>query len=253
MAKEWLAGFRPTQSELPLPNAQSGDSGNYSVIVSNWLGSVTSAAAQLYVGIPPSITTQPIDQTAPPGRQPLLPWSLLEPLLLRINGAGTHPTFPEPHRLISSCRNVQAQDEALYDVVVSNLLGVAESDSAFLTVGSVTAPTIVSQPLSKTVPPGGSVTFSVLAFGSTPLYYQWLRYATNLPGATTSDLTLTNLQPSDAGPYTVLVTNLAGSALSQIANLTVGGTAFSLSMAVREWNSDVNLEHIGGPHLSGSV
>src|SRR5205807_2012333 len=60
-------------------------------------------------------------------------------------------------------------------------------------------PAIVSQPANQTVNVGGSATFTVGASGSPPLSYQWLHQGTNLPAATTSSLTITNVQSSDAG------------------------------------------------------
>ena len=82
-------------------------------------------------------------------------------------------------------------------------------------------PTIVTQPTNQAVVIGGTATFSVTAGGTAPLYYQWAFNETNIPGATYTTLTLTNVQVSQAGNYTVLVTNLFGSVLSSNAMLTV--------------------------------
>ena len=61
----------------------------------------------------------------------------------------------------------------------------------------------------------------VTATGSPLLTYQWSFNGTNITGATDTTLTLTNVQLSQAGSYTVLVTNAYGSALSTNAVLTV--------------------------------
>ncbi len=88
-------------------------------------------------------------------------------------------------------------------------------------------PTIITQPANATVTLGGTATFSVGASGSTPLSYQWRRYGTNLigsgriTGVTSNVLTIASVQTNDAGPYSVLVTNLLGAALSSSAVLTV--------------------------------
>ncbi|MBE0544962.1 MAG: immunoglobulin domain-containing protein [Verrucomicrobia bacterium] len=84
-----------------------------------------------------------------------------------------------------------------------------------------TKPIIVSQPASRTVIVGANVTFSVVADGTTPLSYQWSFNGTNLSGATSSSLTLSNAQFSDAGAYSVVVSNLAGTTASTVATLTV--------------------------------
>ena len=69
------------------------------------------------------------------------------------------------------------------------------------------APSILTQPQSQTVRPGTNITLTVLASGSTPLHYQWRLNGTNVPGATTAALNLTNVQPSQAGNYSVVITN----------------------------------------------
>ena len=68
---------------------------------------------------------------------------------------------------------------------------------------------------------GGTATFSVMAAGTGPLNYQWSFDGTNLDGATSPSLMLTNVQPAQAGNYAVLVTNLSGSVLSSNAVLTI--------------------------------
>src|SRR4030095_6391503 len=82
-------------------------------------------------------------------------------------------------------------------------------------------PTIITQPQSQTVPEGSDVTFSVTATGTEPLRYRWRRNGVTLPGATNSSLTLFSVTSSNAGNYSVIVTNIAGSAISSNAVLTV--------------------------------
>ena len=84
-----------------------------------------------------------------------------------------------------------------------------------------TPPTITFQPANQTAFAGDYVTFDVLAAGTQPFSYQWNLNGSSLPGATNSALALTDVQPGQAGTYTVLVTNLAGSILSSNAVLTV--------------------------------
>ena len=85
----------------------------------------------------------------------------------------------------------------------------------------LTPPTIVTQPTDQTVTVGGTASFNVAASGAPPLSYQWNFKGTNIVGATDTTLTLTNVQASQAGSYSVLVTNLFGSILSSNAVLTV--------------------------------
>jgi hypothetical protein len=71
-------------------------------------------------------------------------------------------------------------------------------------------PSIVAAPQSQNSCVGQSPTFIVTAAGSPPLSYQWYSGAGVMSGQTNASLTLTNLQKSQAGPYSAVVTNLYG-------------------------------------------
>ncbi len=83
------------------------------------------------------------------------------------------------------------------------------------------APSITAQPQSQTVSVGGSVTLSVTATGTPPFSYQWRKSGANIPGATGPSLALNNVSASDAGAYTVVVSNAGGSVTSSSAVLTI--------------------------------
>ena len=82
-------------------------------------------------------------------------------------------------------------------------------------------PAIVAQPTNQMAMVGQTATFSVTATGTQPLSYQWMFDTTNITAGTNATLTLTNVQFSQAGAYTVAITNLYGSTLSSNATLTV--------------------------------
>jgi hypothetical protein len=88
-------------------------------------------------------------------------------------------------------------------------------------------PVITTQPQSQTVTAGNGATFNVAATGTSPLYYQWRKSGStltdgdNISGANSNILTLTSLTPWDAGIYTVMVSNAAGSVTSLYAVLRV--------------------------------
>ncbi len=93
-------------------------------------------------------------------------------------------------------------------------------------------PVIDSQPQSQVNLVGTTSRFSVTAIGTAPLTCQWRKNGVNLAegvqssgatisGTTTTDLTIANVQMSDAGDYTVVVTNTYGSVTSSVAALTV--------------------------------
>jgi energy-converting hydrogenase Eha subunit E len=101
---------------------------------------------------------------------------------------------------------------------------------------------ITVQPTNQTVIAGMTTSFAVEAAGAAPLSYQWWFDATNtISGATNATLVLTNVQASEAGDFSVIVTNVAGSVTSVVATLTVlapptvsnpvlVGQAFSISV-----------------------
>jgi Concanavalin A-like lectin/glucanases superfamily/Immunoglobulin domain len=82
-------------------------------------------------------------------------------------------------------------------------------------------PVVITQPQGQTVGTGASVTFNSLAVGFPPLKYQWRKNGINIPGATSSSLVLRQVQPGQAGLYSVTVSDKYGTGLSGDAALTV--------------------------------
>ncbi|MSU58533.1 MAG: hypothetical protein EXS35_10205 [Pedosphaera sp.] len=82
-------------------------------------------------------------------------------------------------------------------------------------------PTITNQPSGKAVIQGANATFTVGVTGATPLSYQWRLEGTNIAGATQSSYTRSNAQPNHEGDYSVVITNVAGTATSVDAFLVV--------------------------------
>ncbi|HEV2695324.1 MAG TPA: immunoglobulin domain-containing protein [Verrucomicrobiae bacterium] len=83
------------------------------------------------------------------------------------------------------------------------------------------APAITAQPTNLTVTVNNTAVFSVTATGAQPLIYQWSFNGTNISGATNAVLNLPNVSPAQAGTYSVLVSNIVGTAISSNATLTV--------------------------------
>ena len=97
-------------------------------------------------------------------------------------------------------------------------------DNVTFTPGAV-APFITGQPASQAQAPGADVHLAVSAAGTPPLAYQWKVDGSDIPGATDANFTLTNFQPSEAGTYTVAITNMAGEIVSSNATLVPGRIA----------------------------
>ena len=117
--------------------------------------------------------------------------------------------------------DVQPSQSGAYTVVITNASGSATSSPALLSVTDV-QPVIGTQPNSQVSSVGLTVDFSVEASGSLPLAYQWVFNGTSaLVGATNSTLQLTAVQTSQAGVYSVIVTNAYGAVTSSPATLTL--------------------------------
>ena len=117
-------------------------------------------------------------------------------------------------------------------------------------------PTISSQPAAVTRTYGQSATISVTASVSDggTLSYQWLKGGVSVSGGTTSSLVISSLELSDAGSFSVIVTNtisggLPASVTSNTASLTVNKAAQStltVSSTSGTYGTSISLTSSGG-------
>ena len=120
--------------------------------------------------------------------------------------------------------NAEAADAGTYRVVITNLSGTLEASAP---VAVFDAPVVVDQPTGGTFFVGTSAQLYSRAVGSPTLTYQWFKGSTPLSngptisGADGPVLTLTNLQKTDSGNYSVTVTNTAGFDTSAAAAISV--------------------------------
>ncbi len=176
----------------------------------------------------PSIYTQPLGRTNIQGSTVLFSVRAAgDPTLTyqwRTNGVnlsnGAHISGATSNDL--TVNNLMPSDEANYSVVVANGCPGAVTSSAV--VLKIVVPLLITeQPQSQTVAQGSNATFTVSASGPGTLGYQWRFNGTNISGATSTNYTLTNCQQTNAGYYSVVVTNATASASSVNALLTVVG------------------------------
>ncbi len=113
-------------------------------------------------------------------------------------------------------------DAGVYSVIVSNVHGSAISSAAPVIISSTPVPaTIDTQPQSLTVSAGQPAVFSVNAFGSAPLVFEWQKSSVAIPGASGSTYAISSATPADAGVYSVVVRNAVTSVVSNPVTLTV--------------------------------
>ena len=218
-----------TSATYSIASVAAGDAGSYAAVATNSAGTATSTAATLTVSAAttaPAITTQPSSQTVAPGG----------PASFTVAASGTPtPTYQWQKgganiagatSATYSIASVVAGDAGSYAAVATNSAGTATSTAATLTVSAATtAPAITTQPSSQTVTAGGTASFSVKASGNPSPTYQWYFGGAAISGATSSTLSLSNVQTANAGDYYASATNTAGSAISSTAKLTVQAPA----------------------------
>ncbi|HVZ60269.1 MAG TPA: immunoglobulin domain-containing protein, partial [Terriglobales bacterium] len=113
---------------------------------------------------------------------------------------------------------VLAADAGAYSVQVSNPYGHASSSNAVLVVID---PLITVQPVSRTNVVGDTANLSVTAVGTPLVNYQWRFNGKEIDSATDSLLSLDDVQTTNTGAYSVVVSDSAGSVTSTVAQLVV--------------------------------
>ncbi len=174
--------------------------------------------------LPPSITTQPANQTVTAGQS----------ATFAVGASGAAPLTYQWQKNSANIRGATsssyttpatttADNNSTFDVVVTNTAGSVTSKTATLTVNPApVAPSITTQPANQTVTAGQTATFSVVASGTAPLSYQWQKNSTNISGATSSSYTTPATTTADSNStFDVVVTNTAGSVTSNTATLAV--------------------------------
>ena len=216
---------KASQSTLVLGSVQVADAGDYTVTVSNALGSVTSSPARLTVlvpSLPPFIVVQPVSVTATAGGTASFGVTVRGTAPLSYQWRKDGEWLAGATQATLTLTNVRATDAAAYSVAITNAFGTAVSASARLTVNPApTPPQIETPPTDCTVTEGATVSLSVTASGAGPLSYRWLKGGVPIVGATSATLTFSPVRLTDAGSYTVEVSNAAGTAVSAAAVVRV--------------------------------
>lgn len=198
----------------------ASDAANYDVVVTNGFGSsIISAVAMLTILFPPTIAQPPQSHPIVIGSNTAFSVTASGTPVLsyqwRKDGLNIGGAMATNYNLTG----VTTNDEAGYDVVVSNPYGSITSAVAVLTV--VFPPSITVQPTNQTVVSGSIASFGVTAAGTEPLSYQWHNGTGLIPDATNSNVTVSPALTNNAGDYFVVVSNPYGQLTSAVATLTV--------------------------------
>jgi hypothetical protein len=227
-------------------------------VSTNWTASSSGRLALSVIALAPSsggttvtapaIITQPASQTVTAGSSATFSVSAsgTGPLTYqwRFNGSNISGATSASYTV----SNAQSANAGNYSVVVANSAGSATSNNATLAVSSTaSAPSITTQPVSKTVTAGASATFSVVASGTGTLTYQWRFNGSAISGATSASFTVSNAQTANAGSYTVVVANTVGSTTSNAATLTVNTSGSGGIIYVSPTGTDSNPGTLSSP------
>ncbi|MCG2679136.1 MAG: immunoglobulin domain-containing protein, partial [Kiritimatiellae bacterium] len=198
---------------------------NVSVVYSNQDEAVEQVVA---------ITNEPVSQISNPGTAAsfTVGASGTAPLYYQwqkntVNiGSATSATYTIP--------SVASGDAGSYRCLVSNMVNAVTSALATLTVNAPAA--ITTQPISLTNNPGSSASFTVVASGTAPLYYQWQKNTVNIGSATNATYTIGSVASGDAGNYRCLVSNVVNAVTSAVATLMVNTPAAITTQPVSQTN-----------------
>ena len=214
-------GTGNSSSRVTISSVQLSDGGTYKYTATNTCGTVTSSDAVLTVKAKPTLVSVTPGATICQGTSTTLSvvangnndpgmsyqWSK--------SGSSITGAIAATYNILSFGLN----DAGTYSVAVTNSCGTSTSTSVGLdcTLSNATTPVITStfnSPASICV--GENFTAQVVASsnGGGAMSYHWKKAGVLIPGATNTSLSLTNMQTTDAGIYTVEVINTCGKTVS---------------------------------------
>jgi uncharacterized repeat protein (TIGR03803 family) len=231
-----------TSTTLTLSNVQASEDGyQYQAVFTNNLGTATTSAATLTVQYAPIVTINPFSQTATAGQKVTFtaaansdPAATVQWQVSTDGGKSFSDIIGAITPTLTLAGITTAMSSSEYQAVFTNSIGSTTTSAATLTVNPAVVPVITVNPVSQTVTPGATVSFTASANNNQTATVQWQVSTgggspfTNISGATSTTLTLTGVTPAMNGyRYQAVFSSSAGSAVSIPATLTVSGSSSS--------------------------
>ncbi len=110
---------------------------------------------------------------------------------------------------------------------VKGVVKISSGNSHNLALIGYGPPQATKPVMYQTARNGSTIMLTVAPVGTPPFSYQWRLNGSDIPGARDAFLELTNLHPSQAGLYTVMIGNASGTALITNTVLTVDALRFT--------------------------
>jgi hypothetical protein len=203
--------------------ATSSDSGVYTLVATNSVGSVTSSPVAVTVAAPvrPVIYELPPTLTVPAG----------ETLQLNASVTGTLPiTYQWKKDGVAitgstspywTKSNAAAADSGSYTLTATNAAGTTTSSPVAVVVSPPVAPFIYGLPTSIQRTTKESLSLYPNVTGTQPITYQWRRNGAPINEATSRSYWKSTLTAEDSGDYTLEATNSVGTFVSPTVSVTV--------------------------------
>ena len=227
-----ISGATSTTYTFTATAAQSGY--RYRAVFTNVVGPAATTAATLSVNtnaVVPVVTTNPNSQAVNAGQTvyftaaasgtptPTVQWQV------STNGGSSYTVISGATSTSYTFTTTAAASGSLYRAVFTNSAGTATTTAATLTVN--TAPVVATNPGSQTIYAGLSVSLTATATGTPTPNVQW-QVSTNggslylpISGATSTTYTFTTTAAESGSLYRAVFTNIAGTATTTAATLTV--------------------------------
>eukprot|EP00041_Stephanoeca_diplocostata_P029852 m.889599 g.889599 ORF g.889599 m.889599 type:complete len:1676 (+) comp23645_c0_seq10:289-5316(+) len=218
-----------TTSTLTVTNISTADSGTYSVVATNTLGSVTSSNAVLRVTEQTTIDSQPENVTINSGESISLTAVLGGNSFPALQWYKNGVLLPGEVHLSLTIHDADLSDEGWYTLSVISAFGTFTSSPAFVYVNR--APLIVSQPAEITYVLDGLDTVLSLMVTSDvlPVNFTWFFNGVELTDSaavssttTASNLTIADVNATDIGNYTTVAVSAAGTTTSNVLAVAYG-------------------------------
>ncbi|EDY18045.1 Immunoglobulin I-set domain protein [Chthoniobacter flavus Ellin428] len=220
-----------TSTNLTFTTAPTDNGNKYRAVFTNVQGTATTTAATLNVQFAPIITTNPNNATITIGSPvtfnaaananpaATVQWQLSS------NGGASFTNIVGATSTTLSFTPTAGDDASQYRAVFTNIIGSTNTTAATLTVNL--PPTVTLNPSSSLVNTGSAATFMAGATGRPAPTVQW-QVSTNsgasfsdIGGATSTTLSFTVDYSMNTYQYRAVFSNVAGSATTTAATLTV--------------------------------